>query len=139
MNLATVKKRLKILLELIIILAIIKYLATSVDTKNKNIKYADFKEYNTLASADLYKEYTSDGILKEIKRFADLPTTSEDDPQLIEFVKSLLKPPSNEAYNFHGDGDIYGDYSQEGQSSYVDEILSYRTNGFYIGKVFMIS
>ena len=122
----TAAKKLQILLIIIITLVIIKYLASS---KSKNLA-----SYTALERAGLYRDYTRAEILEETKRFADLKTR-EDDPQLIEFVKSLLKPPSKEPYNFQKNR-LSGDYSQEGQSLYIDELLKSRTDGFYIGIVF---
>ena len=47
----------------------------------------------------------------------------EDDPELIKFVQKLIKPSSNIKYNFTNPNKPNSDYSQEGQSVYIDEIL----------------
>ena len=126
-------KKLKILLVIIITIFIITYLSSSKKDSRKDTKSTDLESYTALARSGLYRDYTRAEILKETKRFADLHTR-QDDPELIKFVKSLLKPPSKGLYHLQ-EHRISGDYSQEGQSLYIDELLKGRTDGFYIGMV----
>lgn len=59
-----------------------------------------------------------------------LTETQQDDPKLLEFVKSLIVPPSNEKLNLQNPG--LADYSQSGQSQYIDQILKSKHNGFLV-------
>jgi FkbM family methyltransferase len=56
--------------------------------------------------------------------------TNENDPELIEFVKSIIIPPSNKPLNL--DIKNKNDYSQYGQSIIIDEILKSKRNGFIV-------
>jgi len=78
-----------------------------------------------------YKYYTKEYVLEETKKFVSRQT-KEDDPVLIEFIKKIIKPPSAKPYNLSR-SIKNGDYSQEGQSLYIDKILNGRTEGFFIG------
>ena len=79
-------------------------------------------------------DYTREYVIKETIKFASRGV-EEDDPELIQFVQKLIKPPSNMKYNFSNPNKPNSDYSQDGQSVYIDELLKKRTNGFYIGKL----
>ena len=57
----------------------------------------------------------------------------ETDPDLILFVRSLIHPPSTHDYNFTSPRHANIDYSQEGQSNFIDGLLQKKTNGFFIG------
>ncbi len=56
--------------------------------------------------------------------------TNENDPELIQFVKSIIIPPSNKPLNL--DIKNKNDYSQYGQSIIIDEILKSKRNGFIV-------
>ena len=92
-----------------------------------------------LYDSSSYKNYTHEYIIEETKKFADRQT-EEDDPELIEFVKKLIKPPSTDKYNLRVSNKKDGDYSQEGQSLYIDTLLNQRTNGFFVGmfKIYLL-
>ncbi len=79
----------------------------------------------------LEEYYTRERVLEETKKFVSLHT-KEDDPVLIEFIKKIIRPPSIKPYNLSR-SIKNGDYSQEGQSLYIDKILNGRTEGFFIG------
>ena len=97
----------------------------------KSIK--DHKDYLFYDSI-LYKNYTREYVIEETIKFANRGV-EEDDPELIQFVQKLIKPPSNIKYNFANPNKPNSDYSQDGQSVYIDELLKKRTDGFYIGKL----
>ncbi len=78
-----------------------------------------------------YKYHTKEYVLEKTKKFVS-QQTEEDDPVLIEFIKEIIKPPSTKPYNLSR-SIKNGDYSQEGQSLYIDKILNGRTEGFFIG------
>ena len=60
-----------------------------------------------------------------------LKETEEDDPELIQFVKaSLIKPPNGKKLNLNNKNK--NDFSQIGQSKYIDSLLNSKRNGFFI-------
>ena len=60
-----------------------------------------------------------------------LKETQEDDPELIQFVKaSLIKPPNDKKLNLNNKNK--NDFSQIGQSKYIDSLLNSKRNGFFI-------
>ncbi len=67
--------------------------------------------------------------LKFVERGVD-----EHDPELIAFVKSLIRPASTKDYNLNRPNVTGSDYSQHHQSTYIDGILKNKTDGFFIGK-----
>jgi len=56
--------------------------------------------------------------------------TSEDDPELIKFVKSIIIPPSSKELNL--DQKSKTDFSQYGQSVIIDSLLKSKRNGFIV-------
>ena len=82
-------------------------------------------------------EFDPSTVLLKTKEFMDR-NVDENDPELIQFVKGLILPPSTYEYNFAKPKSPGVDYSQEGQSKYIDELLNQRTNGFYIGNYLFI-
>jgi len=85
-----------------------------------------------LSHTPKHENYTKESVLEETKMFVSRQT-EEDDPVLIEFIKKLIKPPTTKPYNLSR-SIKNGDYSQDGQSLYIDKILKNRTEGFFIGK-----
>ena len=79
------------------------------------------------------KNLSREEILEKTKKFVDLGV-DEDDSELIAFVKSLIKPPSTKEYKLDRPNQPNGDYGQHHQSTYIDEILKQKTDGFYIGR-----
>jgi len=80
-----------------------------------------------------YRDMSREEILEETSKF-EKRGVDEDDDELIEFVKGLIKPPSIQQYNFDIPNQPNQDYSQHKQSVFIDEILEKKTDGFYIGK-----
>ncbi|CAF0718045.1 unnamed protein product [Brachionus calyciflorus] len=68
-------------------------------------------------------------ILIETIRFM-IQEVDELDPKLIEFVKKLIAPPSNKPINLADKK--RKDFSQSGQSIYIDELLGKMQNGFVV-------
>ena len=60
-----------------------------------------------------------------------LQETDEFDPKLIEFVRSLIRKPSKER-KLNLTQPKRKDFSQIGQSKWVDKVLGERRNGFFI-------
>ena len=55
----------------------------------------------------------------------------EEDPELITFVRSLItKPAHNKKLNLYNKNKK--DFSQIGQSKYIDSLLENKRNGFFI-------
>ncbi|CAF0748715.1 unnamed protein product [Brachionus calyciflorus] len=68
-------------------------------------------------------------IIIETIRFM-IQEIDELDPKLIEFVKKLIDPPSDKPINL---ADMkLKDFSQSGQSIYIDELLGKMQNGFVV-------
>jgi hypothetical protein len=67
-------------------------------------------------------------IIKTLKFQRD--EVDEYDKELIEFVRSLIVPPSKKELNIYHKGSIY--FSQIGQDKYMDELLKQKEFGFYI-------
>ncbi len=112
------------------LLFILKYLYSQNSTATYVFDQSGLKVISYDSS--LYTNFTQEYIIQETKKFADRQT-EEDDPELIEFVKKIIKPPSTDKYNLRVSDKKEGDYSQEGQSLYIDELLNHRTNGFFVG------
>jgi FkbM family methyltransferase len=55
---------------------------------------------------------------------------NEDDAELVEYVKSIIVPPSTKPLNLKDNNKIY--FSQIGQDKYIDDLLKQKTNGFFI-------
>jgi len=60
-----------------------------------------------------------------------LHEVAEDDPELINFVASIIHPPSSRPYNLNSTRKN-NDFSQIGQSPFMDKLLKSKRNGFFI-------
>ena len=60
-----------------------------------------------------------------------LKETDQNDPQLIDFVRSIIHGPSKEKLNLEDKSDRV-DFSQSGQSIVIDKLLNSTRNGFLI-------
>ena len=89
-------------------------------------------ERSRVYEAKLYRNYSREYIIEETTKFMNRGV-DEDDIGLIEFVQTLINPPSNKDYNFAVPNKQNGDYSQHHQSTFIDGVLKSRTGGFYIG------
>ncbi len=114
---------LKLFLLFIIIIVILKITSETNNKTNLSMSPNFQLGDNNLSREEILEETS-----KFVSRGVD-----EDDPELIEFVKSLIIPPSTKQYNFERQNQPNGDYSQHHQSTYIDEILKQKTDGFYIG------
>ncbi len=68
-------------------------------------------------------------LLKTIK--FNIKETNEDDPELIDFVRSLIKPQSTKFERNLTDKNKK-DFSQVGQSKYIDLVFNSKRNGFFV-------
>ena len=99
---------------------------SQIDQKaNENMKNDD-KIDITLGANDTVSDI--DAITGTIKFM--LKNVKQDDPEFIEFVKKLIKPPSIGPLNLKNKG--LSDFSQVGQSKTMDDKLQFKRNGFYI-------
>jgi len=119
-------KKCHLLKSLLLFITIIAILKITSETSYKT----NFSMSPNLRLGD--NNLSREEILEETSKFVSRGV-NEDDPDLIEFVKSLIKPPSTKQYNFERPNQPNGDYSQHLQSTYIDEILKQKTDGFYIG------
>jgi len=81
--------------------------------------------WNEILNADIENHVLFKTIIFNIKE------TDEDDPELINFVKSLILPPSSEMERNLTDKKKK-DFSQVGQSKYIDSVLNSKRNGFFV-------
>ena len=125
--------RINIFLIILLIVVCVVVMTVVFDGKNDTSTTTLNKKIDTSITL-LYKNYTQDYVIEETIKFANRGV-EEDDPELIQFVQKLIKPPSNIKYNFANPNKPNSDYSQDGQSVYIDELLKKRTDGFYIGKL----
>ena len=61
-----------------------------------------------------------------------LKETDEEDPELIEFVRSLIQPPATDPLNLEDKSNLRIDFSQRNQSLIIDDVLNKKRNGFLI-------
>lgn len=101
-----------------------------VKSANRSLKhdeiqaFLDFKD-DILSEKDPISMNT---LLKTILFMID--ETPNDDPELVEFVRTLIAPPSNKPLNLINKAKT--DWSQYGQSKFIDELLKSKKNGFFI-------
>ena len=67
-----------------------------------------------------------------IAKASMLKETDQYDPELIEFVRSLILPPSTDSLNLEDKSKYKIDFSQRNQSLRMDDILKGKRNGFLI-------
>lgn len=72
----------------------------------------------------------SKDVLKKTLKFM-MHEAEEDDPELLKFVSSLIVPPSTRPLNLAVKG-VKSDYSQMGQSKYIDNLLKGKRKGFFV-------
>ena len=114
---------------IVLLIVVIKPLAGPYITpKNLNNKFSVISVYET----QMHRNYSREFIIEETNRFMERGV-DEEDIELIEFVQTIINPPSNKDYQLTIPNQPGGDYSQYQQSAYIDGILKQRTGGFYIG------
>ncbi len=128
----------KITLISIIISVIIIYTLFSFDSKNvlsitnnNNYNKESFdKIWNEIIHVSNEQELINKQILFKTIKFM-LKETEEDDEELIKFVKSLINVPNwNSERNLNNKNKK--DFSQIGQSKYIDSLLGSKMNGFFV-------
>ncbi len=83
----------------------------------------------------LFEEINMNNVPENIKiimKTAEFITkkTEEDDQELVEFVRTLIKPPSRLPIKLKSN--TRKDFSQTGQSLIIDSVLQAKKNGFFI-------
>ena len=118
-----------ILIVIFILIALIFYFKfkTANDIKLEIENVANFDEDIEHISSE--QELIDEKILFQTMKFM-LKDTEEDDPELIAFVRSLIQLPSENELNLNSKNK--NDFSQIGQSKYIDSILNSKRNGFFI-------
>jgi FkbM family methyltransferase len=99
----------------------LNYMSTERKLKNEL-----FEQFNHVFSG---KSFDQSIILMKTLRFIT-QDVNEYDPDLIEFVKSLIIKPSEKELNLEKPNQL--DYSQQNQSIYMNELLNNKRNGFFI-------
>lgn len=125
-----------IISSIIIVFSFLNYLKVdrtklnNVETKNINDSEFLNKTWNELFEGKSIEQSIT--LIKTLKFM--IKNVDEYDPELIEFVKSLIKlPASSSKLNLRKTKLNNNDYSQFGQSNYVsDKLLMNKTNGFFI-------
>ncbi len=89
-----------------------------------------FKEFNNVWNEIFHMKSFEDSIvLMKTLKFM-VKDVDEYDPELVEFVRTLIKPPSKLPLNLINKN--AEDYSQLGQSTYMNTLLKSKRNGFFI-------
>jgi FkbM family methyltransferase len=127
----------KITLILIIISVIIIYTLFNYDSKNvliitnNNYNNDSFdKIWNEILHVSNEQELINKQILFKTIKFM-LKETEEDDEELIKFVKSIINVP-NWKNEINLNNKNKKDFSQIGQSKYIDSLLNSKMNGFFV-------
>jgi FkbM family methyltransferase len=118
---------------LIFIIILIFILFKSNNFNKKTIVVLDESSNNIwreILHASNEQELIDKQILFETIKFM-LKETEEDDPELIRFVKSLIQRPASEDKRNLNDK-TRKDFSQIGQSKYIDSLLNSKRNGFFV-------
>jgi len=92
---------------------------------SKNLNGNEIGEWNEILNEDIDQR-----IIFQTIKFS-LKETEEDDPELIRFVKSLIQHPASEDKRNLVEKNKK-DFSQVGQSKYIDSVLNSKRNGFFI-------
>jgi hypothetical protein len=111
----------------------VRYLYEQELRKPKVINYINFGNFSSFFSASDEQKLVDTNILTRTIKFM-IEEKDEYDPELLEFVASLVhKPNRNDKLNLLEKNRI--DFSQIGQSKYIDGLLNGKRNGFFIGKL----
>lgn len=89
---------------------------------------ADADYWEELFGSSEDQRLIGNDVLRETLKFM-IHEAEEDDPELLKFVASLIIPPSSKPINLSR---RVADYSQLGQSPFIDGLLKAKTNGFFI-------
>ena len=108
-----------------------KCIQTSEPFDNNNKTSRDeFKILKEIFNCSKEQNLIDKSIMLEAISFM-IQETNEFDPKLIKFVRSLIRKPSKER-KLNLNQPNRKDFSQIGQSKWVDKVLEERRNGFFI-------
>ena len=113
---------------LLISLFVVSYNLRSRITEN-NLCHLTFSKLDELFESSENQRLIKKETLVQTLRFM-LEEVDPEDPELVAFVKTLIVFPSNEERNL--DDKSRKDFSQIGQSKYMDSLLNSKRNGFFI-------
>ena len=105
------------------------YYQTSANYKKTNWSN-EFKIFDEIFNCSKEQNLIDKSIMLKAISFM-IQETDEFDPKLIEFVRSLIWKPSKER-KLNLTQPKRKDFSQIGQSKWVDKVLGERRNGFFI-------
>jgi FkbM family methyltransferase len=93
-----------------------------------------YKLYDSLIN-DIYNSSAQQGLISKETLLTTLKYMIEEreahDPELVNFVQTLIQPPSKKKINLRKNK-ADDDYSQYGQSRYIDEQLDMKNYGFFV-------
>jgi FkbM family methyltransferase len=123
-----------LLIYVFIIILIYSLFSFNKNKENNDNEICKFDSFNQIWNEILHVSKEQDLIDKKILfqtiKFM-LKETEEDDPELIKFVKSLINVP-----DWKREINLYNknrkDFSQIGQSKYIDSLLDSKKNGFFV-------
>lgn len=108
----------------------LKLNSNSISNLDKRIDISEIvnfiNEFSNVSSEQLLFD---PNVILQALRFM-IQETPADDPKLIEFVKTLIVPPSKKPLNLTESNKK--EFSQMDQSSYIDKVLKEQRNGFFI-------
>ena len=105
------------------------YYQTSANYKKTNWSN-EFQIFDEIFNCSKEQNLIDKSIMLKAISFM-IQETNEFDPKLIEFVRSLIRKPSKER-KINLTQLKRKDFSQIGQSKWVDKVLGERRNGFFI-------
>ena len=140
------------ILFIVVLLAIIYYFfklntkQAIIFQKEFNVKTTELRNCENLDNAKLGKS-SYDEIFKDVFEASKeqlllngeyllstikfmIEDRKEDDPKLVEYVRSKIVPPSDKPLNLNDKKRT--DFSQIGQSKYIDGLLNQKRKGFFI-------
>ena len=113
----------------IISISIILFLLNSLNRNNDIHNETDLTIFDSIFESTENQRYINKQVLLRTMKFM-IQETDQDDPELIEFVKSIIYPPSQQAINLKQKSRT--DFSQIGQSKLIDNLLHSKHHGFFI-------
>lgn len=98
-------------------------------TKSFQEKLSAFSAWREIFEVSKEQKLISSEVLITTAKFM-IEERSQDDPDLIKFVSSLIRPPCKDPLNLSVRGK--SDFSQHGQTKIIEKILNSQRNGFFI-------
>ena len=107
-----------------------KCIQTSESFDNNKTSLDELKNFDEIFTCSDEQHFIDKSIILKAISFM-LQETNEFDPNLIEFVRSQIRKPSKER-KLNLTQPNRKDFSQIGQSKWVDNVLERKRNGFFV-------